>query len=61
MMMIHVDCQASIIHTNIGTINKAEEIEHKHGGDDHQVNLESQLGLCLGIKVDERVAISVIS
>lgn len=46
--------------TDVGSIDETEEVQQHNCWDDHEVNLGSQLGLCFGIELNERIAISII-
>lgn len=44
--------------TDIGTVDKAEQIKQRHGRHDHQVNLHPHFGFGSGVQVDEGMSIS---
>lgn len=51
--------QAKAKHTDIRTIDEAEEVQGSDSRNDVQVNLPSQLRFDLGIKLDQRIAVAV--
>jgi hypothetical protein len=44
--------------TDVGSVDEAEEIEEGYCRDDHEIDLETEFGLGLGVDLDERMAIS---
>lgn len=47
--------------TDVGAVYKTKQIEQRDRRDDHEINLPAQSGFGLGIKGDERMAVSADS
>jgi hypothetical protein len=47
-------------HTDIGTINEAEEIEKRDGGNDIEIDFQAEPGLGGFVKYHERATVSSV-
>lgn len=45
-------------HTDIGSVDEAEQVEESNGGHDVEIDLAAQFGFGLGVEVDQGMAIS---
>lgn len=45
------------VRTDVGPVNEAKQVQQRHGGHDHEIDLEAQAALGLLVEDDERVAI----
>lgn len=43
---------------NVRSVDEAEQVQQGNGGDNIEIDLPPQLGLCLGIKGEERIAVA---
>jgi hypothetical protein len=47
-----------VLRTDVRTIDEAEQVEKRDGGNDHEIDLQTKLALSNGIKFHQRDAIT---